>query len=418
MTQAIDNKQQSPPNGFAHYWRRSPAPQFTNPWASTTQPSQQHDFNFGQQTSLSPRNQTLSSINADTLVDEPLMDFVNWEGQMAIEAIDTLPMQVANQNEDSAETSAYQNLQAEDATVNPAELSLLPVSTSAGVATTSSSALRRRSFACTICSKPFTKAAHLERHKGTHKKEKPFECSQCSRCFARRDNLVRHKERVHFDSSSKPKPTPRPSKSRFSLSAVKILDDWLAAHRENPYPSSDERDGLVKESGLTPKQVNTWFANARQRQLDPMARYVSSSSEDEAVSLQDIRVALERMPIPDMNDSPRYSQGSEYSLPSPRNPFDSPLPPFQLPEFARFSSASSVSSAFDQCPEARWSGPPRKGRRKYTGSMYSSCSSVASLGSDTGGTSNQFIPAHSTSPLQTPPPSSLQTHLYTHECKF
>ena len=146
-----------------------------------------------------------------------------------------------------------------------------------------------------------------------------------------------------------------------------------------------------------------------------MARYVSSSSEDEAVSLQDIRVAVENMPIRDTYDSPRYSQCSEYSFSSPRNPIDNPWTPLQPPEFSGFSSASSVGSAFDQCPEARWSGPPRRGRRKYAGSIYSSCSSVASLGSDTSGASNQFIPAYSSGPLPPHPPSSSSKK---HKCKF
>lgn len=310
-------------------------------------------------------------------------------------------VQPSQTNSNCLASSTHSSLQLENATINPAELSLPTTPTNVAASATSPlpsklcspspSRTGRISFAeaveatdgyvCSTCPRSFDRIENLKSHERSHNKEKSFECSQCSRCFSRRNTLRYHEVHGHTTPASKLIPQQH-SSTRFSLSAVKVLDDWLAAHRENPYPTTDQRDQLAMESGLTPKQVNTWFANARRRQLDPMARYVSSSSEDEAALLEDIRLAAESMStLPNTYGPSSYSLLSEYSFSSPGNPFDSPWSPPQGLDFGGLSSASSVSSAFDQCPEARWSGPPRKGRKRYAGSIYSSCSSAASLAS-------------------------------------
>ncbi|KAJ3308797.1 hypothetical protein HDV04_000784 [Boothiomyces sp. JEL0838] len=46
-----------------------------------------------------------------------------------------------------------------------------------------------------------------------------------------------------------------------------LLKDWMQAHRSNPYPTEEEKLQLMKETGLTLMQVNTWFINARRRFL-------------------------------------------------------------------------------------------------------------------------------------------------------
>lgn len=49
---------------------------------------------------------------------------------------------------------------------------------------------RRR--ACDVCSKTFSLAANLERHKRLHTGHRPFICHTCGRAFTRRDHLVYH----------------------------------------------------------------------------------------------------------------------------------------------------------------------------------------------------------------------------------
>ncbi|KAH9498787.1 hypothetical protein Btru_005141 [Bulinus truncatus] len=43
------------------------------------------------------------------------------------------------------------------------------------------------------------------------------------------------------------------------------LKQWLVKHRENPYPSKQEKIELVKTSRMSMTQVSNWFANARRR---------------------------------------------------------------------------------------------------------------------------------------------------------
>ncbi len=44
-----------------------------------------------------------------------------------------------------------------------------------------------------------------------------------------------------------------------------MLKDYLLAHFEDPYPTSEEKQRLAEETGLTVGQVNNWFVNTRER---------------------------------------------------------------------------------------------------------------------------------------------------------
>lgn len=54
--------------------------------------------------------------------------------------------------------------------------------------------------------------------------------------------------------------------------AVKVLNHWLLSHTEHPYPKPEEKEDLVRQSGLTLKQVNNWFSNIRQRKLKKVGK--------------------------------------------------------------------------------------------------------------------------------------------------
>lgn len=49
----------------------------------------------------------------------------------------------------------------------------------------------------------------------------------------------------------------------FPKRAVLILKQWLNEHLDNPYPTYKEKEALSKESGLTKRQIQNWFTNAR-----------------------------------------------------------------------------------------------------------------------------------------------------------
>jgi hypothetical protein len=52
---------------------------------------------------------------------------------------------------------------------------------------------------------------------------------------------------------------------RFSKEVVRMLRNWLNAHKARPYPTNEEVELLQQRTGLNKTQINNWFANARRR---------------------------------------------------------------------------------------------------------------------------------------------------------
>ncbi|QDS77625.1 hypothetical protein FKW77_002489 [Venturia effusa] len=129
---------------------------------------------------------------------------------------------------------------------------------------------------------------------------------------------------------------------QISLASLNILQDWLSTHLVHPYPNTTEKFTLSIQTGLTVKQVSTWFTNNRSRQLDPLQQWLSCSSEDEAVSPMAINRAAQDL---DFDITHLNKQQQDHPASSAGSP-------------------ASVNSAFSQCEDARWSGPRRSGRRK------------------------------------------------------
>ena len=108
--------------------------------------------------------------------------------------------------------------------------------------------------------------------------------------------------------------------SRLPRTAVRVLEEWLAEHRETPYPSHQRLDELQAETGLERSQVLNWFANARKRgkarprqstssnaspsqpnmssllthtsHLHPLEKWFYSSIDSEAVTVNEIEEAI------------------------------------------------------------------------------------------------------------------------------
>lgn len=157
-------------------------------------------------------------------------------------------------------------------------------------------------------------------------------------------------------------------RARLPPTAVAVLDDWFVQNRTNPYPGPDAKAALAVVTGLTIKQVDTWFANARQRHKDPttapdpLEQWLSSSSEDEAADIEDIRKAVADADLPASSSGLSSRRRSSVAV-------------------SRASSMSSWGSAFDSCPQARMQGPRKRGRKtygRYAASNNGSASSAAS----------------------------------------
>ncbi|MCJ1285642.1 hypothetical protein MMC26_004983 [Xylographa opegraphella] len=78
--------------------------------------------------------------------------------------------------------------------------------------------------------------------------------------------------------------TTRPRKNsgtgaKLSLSAIKVLKEWVQDHARHPYPTELEREELRVMTGLRKEQISNWLANARRRgKVPPAAGSLSSNS--------------------------------------------------------------------------------------------------------------------------------------------
>jgi hypothetical protein len=66
------------------------------------------------------------------------------------------------------------------------------------------------------------------------------------------------------DTTTIAAPMPK-SGGRFSKEVVRMLRNWLTAHKHRPYPTNEEMELLQQRTGLNKTQIANWFANARRR---------------------------------------------------------------------------------------------------------------------------------------------------------
>lgn len=106
----------------------------------------------------------------------------------------------------------------------------------------------------------------------------------------------------------------RPSSRRYQK--TRILRGWFDTHSEHPYPTTQDVDFFILQTGLTKTQVNNWFTNARRRHrqttrplgmrqfragspmpaplsgFTPLDRWRNSPPEDDHVTPQTIAAAV------------------------------------------------------------------------------------------------------------------------------
>ncbi|OAQ97840.1 hypothetical protein LLEC1_00034 [Akanthomyces lecanii] len=57
------------------------------------------------------------------------------------------------------------------------------------------------------------------------------------------------------------------------------LRSWFVAHLQHPYPTEDEKQELMRVTGLQMNQISNWFINARRRQLPTMINNARAESD-------------------------------------------------------------------------------------------------------------------------------------------
>ncbi|KAG5924361.1 hypothetical protein E4U42_004653 [Claviceps africana] len=58
-----------------------------------------------------------------------------------------------------------------------------------------------------------------------------------------------------------------------------LLRSWFVAHLQHPYPTEDEKQELMRQTGLQMNQISNWFINARRRQLPTMINNARAESD-------------------------------------------------------------------------------------------------------------------------------------------
>ncbi|KAI4132805.1 MAG: hypothetical protein LQ338_000509 [Usnochroma carphineum] len=61
-----------------------------------------------------------------------------------------------------------------------------------------------------------------------------------------------------------------------------ILRAWLHDHLDHAYPNEEQKQQLIRETGLTDKQVSNWFINARRRNVPRLLTQAEQEQEFKA----------------------------------------------------------------------------------------------------------------------------------------
>lgn len=134
----------------------------------------------------------------------------------------------------------------------------------------------------------------------------------------------------------------RKRRRRIPPQAKRLLENCFERHRDDPYIPQQETEHLVAQTGLTLRQVRTFFANARARKLpracqsespqtqsiriparrsaqqdSPMDRFLSSSPEDEGISPDAVREAAQSMSRPRRQHHPPGADAASISGSNP-----------------------------------------------------------------------------------------------------
>ncbi|KAK0645865.1 hypothetical protein B0T16DRAFT_428843 [Cercophora newfieldiana] len=84
---------------------------------------------------------------------------------------------------------------------------------------------------------------------------------------------MRYGETGHGDNKQRKRRGNLPKETTDKLRA------WFMAHLNHPYPTEDEKQKLMQQTGLQMNQISNWFINARRRQLPAMINNARAESD-------------------------------------------------------------------------------------------------------------------------------------------
>ncbi|KAI0194188.1 hypothetical protein F4808DRAFT_464601 [Astrocystis sublimbata] len=72
---------------------------------------------------------------------------------------------------------------------------------------------------------------------------------------------------------------PRKRRGNLPKEVTEILLTWFMDHLEKPYPTEEEKQILMKQTGLQMNQISNWFINARRRKLPSMLKDLEAENK-------------------------------------------------------------------------------------------------------------------------------------------
>lgn len=167
---------------------------------------------------------------------------------------------------------------------------------------------------------------------------------------------------------------------RHKRSSTRILKDWFDANLTHPYPTEPDKSSLAERSGLTTRQVSSWFTNARRRHprrsSDPALAHSQRASSSSLPSLPTAipvssDVPLELMtPMDRWRNSPPDEEPSSWTAISEAVSSSSLDWHIESDSCLALSASSSASSARSHSSNGSWNlgslGGHYKRRRRKT----------------------------------------------------
>ncbi|KAK4135460.1 hypothetical protein BT67DRAFT_277481 [Trichocladium antarcticum] len=83
---------------------------------------------------------------------------------------------------------------------------------------------------------------------------------------------------------------PRRRRGNLPKETTDRLRVWFQAHLSHPYPSEDEKQEMMRQTGLQMNQISNWFINARRRQLPELLARAASLRGENPDTVSAIRI--------------------------------------------------------------------------------------------------------------------------------
>ncbi|KXH38842.1 hypothetical protein CNYM01_06021 [Colletotrichum nymphaeae SA-01] len=169
--------------------------------------------------------------------------------------------------------------------------------------------------------------------------------------------------------------------SRFTSANIRVLKTWFENHERHPYPTPDQAERLLKQTGLTKQQLTNWFANTRRRRKIRPGGASTPARTEAGSSPIDVPV---RRPTPMAFEQMNPMQRWEHSPPD--------YEPALAADISRAVAASSKR-------------PGLLGRSRSSAGSWENASSVSSVGtsqSSGGSRSNASAYSHGSNKSPTP----------------